>query len=66
MLRPNKTLIRALNPTSVGRFRDMNDVVFIRTEDVDQEELDEFFEHLDSTSLAAQQRIVDSLERELS
>lgn len=58
--------IRALNPSSFGRFRDLNDVVFIRTEDVDQEDLDEFFEHLESTSLAAQQRIVDSLERELS
>ena len=58
--------IRALNPSSFGRFRDMNDVVFIRTEDVDQEEIDEFFEHLESTSLAAQQRIVDNLERELS
>lgn len=54
--------IRALNPTSFGRFRDLNDVVFIRSKDIDKEELDEFFEHLDSTSLASQKRKVEELE----
>lgn len=57
--------IRALNTTSFGRFRDLNDIVFIRTEDVDKEELDEFFEYLDATSLASQQRVVDDLERSM-
>lgn len=54
--------IRALNPSSFGRFRDLNDVVFIRSEDVDKEELEEFFGHLDSTSLASQQRMLNELE----
>lgn len=57
--------IRALNPSSFGRFRDLNDVAFIRTEDVDKEELDEFFEHLNATSLASQQRLMDDLEESL-
>lgn len=57
--------IRALNPSSFGRFRDLNDVAFIRTEDVDKEELDEFFEHLNATSLASQQRLVDDIEKSL-
>lgn len=57
--------IRALNPSSFGRFRDLNDVVFIRSDDVDKEDLDDFFEHLNNTSLAAQQRIVDDLEKML-
>lgn len=57
--------IRSLNPTSFGQFRDMNDVVFIRTGDIDEEDLDEFFEHLDSTSLASQQRKLDDLARSL-
>lgn len=55
--------IRALNPASFGRFRDLNDVVFIRSEDADKDDLDEFFEHLYSTSLASQQRIIDDLEK---
>lgn len=53
--------IRALNPSLFGRFRDLNDVVFIRSEDVDKEEIDEFFEHLDSTSLASRQIQLDEL-----
>lgn len=57
--------IRALNPSSFGRFRDLNDVVFIRTEDVDKEDLDEFFEHLDNTSLASQKQMIDGLVRSL-
>lgn len=57
--------IRALNPSSFGRFRDLNDVVFIRSDDVVKEDLDEFFEHLDDTSLVAQQRMVDDLEKSL-
>jgi len=57
--------IRALNPSSFGRFRDLNDVVFIRTEDVDKEDFEEFFEHIDNTSLAAQQQIVDDLEKSM-
>lgn len=44
--------IRALNPDSFGQFRDLNDVVFIRSEDVNKEDLDEFFEHLTHTRLA--------------
>ena len=57
--------IRALNPTSFGRFRDLNDVVFIRTSDIDKDDLDEFFEHLDDTSLASQQRLLNGLVRSL-
>ena len=57
--------IRALNPSSFGRFRDLNDVVFVRTEDVDKEDLDEFFEHLDNTSLASQKQMIDGLVRSL-
>ena len=52
-----------MNP--FGRFRDLNDVVFIRTKDVDKEDLEEFFKHIDNTSLAAQQQIVDDLEKSM-
>lgn len=57
--------IRELNPSSFGRFRDLNDVVFIRSEDVDKEEINEFFDHLYSTSLASRQRQLDELEKAL-
>lgn len=53
--------IRALSSSSFGRFRDLNDIVFIRTEDVDKEDIDEFFGHLDDTSLASQQRMLGGL-----
>ena len=59
--------IRALSPASFGRFRDLNDVVFIRSEDVDEEDLDEFFEHLDSSSLGfITEQQVDYFDRVIS
>lgn len=55
--------IRALNPSSFGIFRDLNDVMFIRSDDVVKEDLDEFLNHMDDTGLASLQRRLDDLEK---